>query len=47
MSRAADTWFRVDGVDKRAKKCSILRNFRRERDLMVLVADAYKMASAF
>ncbi|MCB9947557.1 MAG: FAD-dependent monooxygenase [Rhodospirillaceae bacterium] len=47
LSQAADTWFRVDGVDKRTKERSILRNFRRGRGLIGLVGDAYKMARAF
>ncbi len=47
LSQAADTWFRVDGVDKRTKERSIFRNFRRGRSLMGLFGDAYKIRRAF
>ena len=47
LSQAADTWVRVDGVDKRTKERNIFRNFRRGRSLMGLVGDAYKIARAF
>ena len=46
LSRAAETWFRVDGVDKRSKEWQIARQFRRERSLLGMVGDAIKIARA-
>ncbi len=47
LSQAADTWFRVDGVDKKSKQREIVRSFRRSRRIGGLVGDAVKMARAF
>lgn len=46
LTRAADTWFRVDGVDKRSKERQIVRNFRRGRSLLGMVSDAFRLARA-
>ncbi len=47
VASAADTWFRVDGVDKRTKERSIMRNFLKTRSLAGLIGDAVKLARAF
>ncbi len=47
LSQAAQTWFRVDGVDKRTKEKQILTSFRKGRTLSGLVSDAVKMARAW
>lgn len=46
LSKACDTWFRVDGVDKRTKERSIIRSFFKGRSLLGLVGDAVKVARA-
>lgn len=46
LTRAADTWFRVDGIDKRSKERQIVRSFRRGRSLWGMVTDAFKLARA-
>ncbi|MDR3437093.1 FAD-dependent oxidoreductase [Telmatospirillum sp.] len=47
LSQAAQTWFRVDGVDKRTKEKEILTSFRKGRSLSGLFGDAFKMARAW
>jgi len=47
LSGAAQTWLRVDGVDKRAKESAILRDLRRKRGFGGLIGDAVKLARAW
>ncbi|MDR3463994.1 MAG: FAD-dependent oxidoreductase [Beijerinckiaceae bacterium] len=47
LTAAAQTWFRVDGVDKRSKENAILRSFRKGRTLSGLIGDAFKLARAW
>lgn len=47
LSQAAQTWFRVDGVDKRTKEQQILRTVRQARGLRGLLGDAYKVARSW
>ncbi len=47
ISKAAQTWFRVDGVDKRTKEKEILQSFRKGRTLTGLIGDAFKLARAW
>jgi electron transfer flavoprotein-quinone oxidoreductase len=47
MSKAAETWFRVDGVDKLQKEKEIFRTFRNGRTLRGLIGDAVKIARAW
>jgi electron transfer flavoprotein-quinone oxidoreductase len=44
LGQAAQTWFRVDGVDKKTKENQIVGNFRKSRKLTGLLGDAIKMA---
>ena len=44
LGQAAQTWFRVDGVDKRTKENEIFASFRKSRRLAGLLGDAFKMA---
>jgi electron transfer flavoprotein-quinone oxidoreductase len=44
MSRAAKTWFRVDGTDKQSKEREIMASFRKERKITGLLGDALKFA---
>jgi electron transfer flavoprotein-quinone oxidoreductase len=44
LGQAAQSWFRVDGVDKRTKENLILGNFRKSRKLTGLIGDAFKLA---
>ncbi len=47
LSKAAETWFRVDGMPKLDKERSILRSFRSGRRLRGLIGDAVKIARAW
>lgn len=47
LSQAAQTWFRVDGVDKRTKERDIIRAVSRARGWRGLLGDAYKVARAW
>jgi electron transfer flavoprotein-quinone oxidoreductase len=47
LSGAAQTWFRVDGTDKRTKEKEIMRSFRKSRTLPGLLGDAFKLARAW
>lgn len=44
LGQAAQTWFRVDGIDKRSKENEIFASFRKSRRLTGLLGDAFKMA---
>ncbi len=46
LSKAADLWFRVDGVDKRTKERRIVQNFMKGRSVIGLISDAVKVARA-
>lgn len=47
FTRAADTFLKVDGVDKRTKEKDIKRNFVTRRSRFGLVGDAIKLVRAF
>jgi electron transfer flavoprotein-quinone oxidoreductase len=47
LSGAAQTWLRVDGVDKKSKESAIMRSVRRQRGLGGLIGDAVKLARAW
>ncbi|HYP63650.1 MAG TPA: FAD-dependent oxidoreductase [Acidocella sp.] len=47
ITAAAQTWFRVDGKDKRAKEAEIFKSFRAGRSLFGLLGDAFKLARAW
>jgi electron transfer flavoprotein-quinone oxidoreductase len=47
IAQAAQTWFRVDGKDKRSKEGEIFNSFRKSRSLTGLVGDAFKLARAW
>ena len=47
ISDALQTWFRVDGIDKRAKEVAIFRSFRTSRTLWGMAGDAFKLARAW
>jgi electron transfer flavoprotein-quinone oxidoreductase len=47
ISRAAQTWLRVDGVDKVAKENEILGAFRKTRKVTGLLGDAFNLARAW
>ncbi|MBZ8135275.1 FAD-dependent oxidoreductase [Afifella sp. IM 167] len=47
VSKAAQTWFRVDGTDKRSKEKEIMAAFRKSRGLGGLLGDAYRLARAW
>ncbi|MDA8232874.1 MAG: FAD-dependent oxidoreductase [Magnetospirillum sp.] len=47
INQASQTWFRVDGVDKRTKEREILASFRKSRSLGGLIGDAIKLARAW
>ena len=44
LGKAAETWFRVDGIDKRSKEKEIINSFRKQRTLAGLLGDAIKLA---
>ncbi|HEY6881541.1 MAG TPA: hypothetical protein VI299_26125, partial [Polyangiales bacterium] len=44
LGQAAQTWFRVDGVDKKTKENQIVSSFRKNRKLTGLIGDAFKLA---
>ncbi len=44
LSSARQTWFRVDGVDKKAKENAIVKSFFSARRFTGLVSDAFSMA---
>lgn len=46
MSKAMESWFRVDGIDKRTKEKSILKSFLSARSFTGLIGDALKVARA-
>jgi len=47
FTNAAQSWFRVDGVDKRSKEKEIMGSFRKSRSVLGLVGDAFKLAKAW
>ncbi|TIX51650.1 FAD-dependent oxidoreductase [Alteraurantiacibacter aquimixticola] len=47
ISQAMQTWFRVDGVDKKSKEKAIMKNFRETRTLRGMLGDAFKLARAW
>jgi electron transfer flavoprotein-quinone oxidoreductase len=47
MAKAAESFFRVDGVDKLSKEKDIVRSFRKARGVLGLVGDAVKVARAW
>lgn len=47
VSKAMQTWFRVDGVDKKAKEKEIFRAFRASRGLRGMMGDAFKLVRAW
>jgi electron transfer flavoprotein-quinone oxidoreductase len=47
VSRALQTWFRVDGVDKVSKEKEIFRSFREARSLWGMVGDAFRLVRAW
>lgn len=47
LSAAAQTWLRVDGVDKLTKEKQILKSFRKGRTLRGLIGDVFKLARAW
>ncbi|MDO9709871.1 FAD-dependent monooxygenase [Paracraurococcus lichenis] len=47
VSQAAQTWFRVDGTDKKTKEGQILGSLRQARGWRGLVGDAVKVARAW
>lgn len=47
LGKAAQSWFRVDGVDKRTKENEIFASFRRTRKITGLLSDAFRMARAW
>ncbi|WP_044559139.1 FAD-dependent oxidoreductase [Azospirillum sp. B4] len=47
ISAAAQTWFRVDGVDKRTKEKQIFKALRQGRTLPGLIGDAVKLARSW
>ncbi|MBK1622494.1 FAD-dependent monooxygenase [Afifella marina] len=47
LSKAAQTWFRVDGLDKKAKEKAIVSSFRQARTLRGMIGDAFKLARAW
>ncbi|MEJ2123811.1 MAG: FAD-binding protein [Alphaproteobacteria bacterium] len=44
MSNAMQTWFRVDGVEKKAKEKEIVKSFFRKRKFTGIVSDLYSVA---
>lgn len=47
LSKAAETWFRVDGVDKKTKESEMVRGFVKARGWRGLIGDAVKLARAW
>jgi electron transfer flavoprotein-quinone oxidoreductase len=47
LSKAAQTWFRVDGVDKKSKENEIVKSFFRTRRVKGLLGDVIGMARAW
>jgi electron transfer flavoprotein-quinone oxidoreductase len=47
ISKAMQTWFRVDGVDKVSKEKEIFRSFKSGRTMFGMVGDAFKLVRAW
>ena len=44
LSQAMQTWFRVDGIDKKSKENEIVKSFFKTRRITGLVSDVYHLA---
>ena len=47
ISQAMQTWFRVDGIDKKSKEKAIFRSFREARSFWGMLGDAFKLVKAW
>ncbi len=47
LGQAAQSWFRVDGVDKRTKEKEIMASFLKGRSITGMIGDAFKFARAW
>jgi electron transfer flavoprotein-quinone oxidoreductase len=47
LGQAAQSWFRVDGTDKRTKEKEILNSFRKGRSIAGVIGDAFRFARAW
>lgn len=47
ISEAMQTWFRVDGIDKKAKEKEIFQSFRSGRTLLGMLGDAFRLVRAW
>jgi len=47
ISQAMQTWFRVDGVDKKSKESAIIKSFRAARGWRGMMGDAFKLVRAW
>lgn len=47
VSQAMQTWFRVDGIDKKSKEKQIFRAFREARSLWGMLGDAFRLVKAW
>jgi electron transfer flavoprotein-quinone oxidoreductase len=47
LSKAAQTWFRVDGLDKKSKENAIVKSFFKTRRIKGLIGDVLGMARAW
>lgn len=47
LSKAMQTWFRVDGIDKKSKEKAIFRSFRETRTFRGMIGDAFKVVRAW
>jgi electron transfer flavoprotein-quinone oxidoreductase len=47
LSKAAQTWFRVDSIDKKTKEDAIVHSFFKARRLKGILGDALGMVRAW
>lgn len=47
LSKAMQTWFRVDGIDKKSKEKAIFKSFREARSIWGMIGDAFKVVKAW
>ena len=47
ISQAMQTWFRVDGVDKKSKEKEIFKAFREARTIWGMIGDAFRVVRAW
>jgi electron transfer flavoprotein-quinone oxidoreductase len=47
ISQAMQTWFRVDGVDKKTKENAIARSFREARGWRGMIGDTFRLVRAW